>query len=459
MNLSWPALSPGPPNRREFLRAGALALGGLTLADVLRARAATGSAAHDTSVILFYMWGGPSHLETYDLKPGAPSEYRSVFRPIATSVPGMDICELFPRQAAIADRIALVRSLHHEINIHNDAAIEVLTGKRPSRLDPTSSAKSEHPDFAMIASRLRASTASAMPANVGIPGRLHMTQPTYLGVEHQPFAAGDPAAEDYAPPHLKLAAGLNAEKLSDRRGLLGQLDRMRRGLDLHADLEATDKFREQAFGLLASPEVAEAFDVSRESDATRERYGKNVWGQACLLARRLAEAGTAVVTIYANTPKSGPEFTNWDDHPDNAGRPGHFAGFMRTRLPYMDHALASLVEDIYQRGLDRRVLLVAVGEFGRTPKISYRSATGSHGRDHWPQAYSALLSGGGLRTGQIVGATNSKGEHPVERPLSPQDLLATIYRHLGIDPHQSFDDFSGRPMPILNSGEPIRELV
>ena len=450
---------PGAPNRREFLRAGSLALGGLTLADVLRARALAGSAARDTSVILFYMWGGPSHLETYDLKLDAPSEYRSVFRPISTRVPGMEICELFPRQAQLADRFSLVRSLHHEINIHNDAAIEVLTGKRPSRLDPTSQAKSEHPDFAMIASRDRAELPRAMPPYVAIPGALHMTRPTYLGVEHQPLAAGNPAADDYAPPHLKLVAGLDAEKLADRRWLVEKLDRLRRGLDQHAALEATDKFRQKAFGLLASPEVADAFDVSRESDATRQRYGQNVWGQACLLARRLAEAGTAVVTIYANTPKNGPEFTNWDDHPDNAGRPGHFAGFMRTRLPYMDQCLAALIEDIHARGLDRKVLLVAVGEFGRTPKINNRRATGSVGRDHWPQAYSALVSGGGLRMGQVVGATNSKGEYPTRRPVTPQDLLATIYRHLGIDPRRSFLDFSGRPTPILFDGAPIAELA
>ena len=452
-------LCPGPVNRREFLRAGALALGGLTLSDVLRARAIAGQQSRDTSVILFYMWGGPSHLETYDLKPDAPIEYRSLFRPMATCVPGMDICELFPRQAKLADRFSLIRSLHHEINIHNDAAIEVLTGKRPSQLDPTSQAKSEHPDVGMIASRQRSDGGTAMPPYVAIPNALHMTRPTYLGVEHQPFVAGNPANEDYAPPHLKLAAGMDAEKLSDRRSLIAQLDRLRRGLDLHAALEATDKFRDRAFQLLASPEVASAFDVSREPDTAHDRYGRNTWGQACLLARRLVEAGTAVVTVYANTPKNGPEFTNWDDHPDNAGRPGHFAGFMRTRLPYMDQALSALIEDIYQRNLDRKVMLVAVGEFGRTPRISHRTATGSTGRDHWPQAYSALVSGGGLRTGQVVGATNSKGEYPAERPLTPQDLLATVYRHLGINGQDSFLDFSGRPIPILADGEPIRELI
>ena len=444
--------------RREILRVGSLALGGLTLSDLLSARAQSGTSSAPTSVILFYMWGGPSHLETYDLKMRAPSEYRSVFRPISSCVPGMELCEFFPRQAKIADRFSLVRSLHHEINIHNDAAIEVLTGKRPSKLDPTSLATSEHPDFGMITGRVRGVHSSAMPPYVNIPNRLHMTRPTYLGVEQSAFATGNPAAENYAPPHLKLAAGLDGETFDQRRHLLDRFDRLRRDLDRNGLLSSTDTFRDLAYRMLSSPQVADAFDLTNETDDVRDAYGRNLWGQSCLLARRLVEAGTSVVTIYANTPKNGPDFTNWDDHPDNAGRPGHFAHYMRHRLPYMDQAFAALIEDIFERGLDRQVLFVAVGEFGRTPKISYRSVTGSTGRDHWPQAYSALVSGGGLEMGQVIGATNSKGEYPTERPLSPQDLLATIYRHLGVDTERSFVDFAGRPIPILSGGEPIREL-
>ena len=458
--VNRPLPSPAHPSRREFLRAGTLALGGMSLADVLRARAASGNPSADTSVILFYQWGGASQLETYDLKTEAPQEYRSVFQPIPTTVPGMEICELFPLQAGLAEKFALIRSLHHEINIHNDAAIEVLTGKRLSRLDPTSSAKSEHPDFAMITSRVRADSGTgSMPTYVSIPNPLHMTRPTYLGVEHKPFATGNPAAENYTPPQLTLAAGLDAAQLDDRRALVAQLDRIRRNLDLAGAMQGTDKFRRKAFELLSSPEVAGAFDIAREDPKLRDRYGRNEWGQACLLARRLAEAGTGVVTIYANTPKRGEEYTNWDDHPDNAGRPGHFAKFMRIRLPYMDQALSALIEDIYTRGLDRKILFVVVGEFGRTPRLNHRRATGSTGRDHWPQAYTALVSGGGLRMGQVIGATNSKSEYPTERPLTPQDLLATIYRHLGIDTEQTFYDFAGRPIPILNEGEVIRELV
>ncbi|MFW6124917.1 MAG: DUF1501 domain-containing protein, partial [Pirellulales bacterium] len=386
-------------------------------------------------------------------------EYRSVFRPIPTCVPGMEICELFPEQAKLADRFSLVRSLHHDINIHNDAAIQVLTGKRPSRLDPTSQAKSEHPDLGMIASRVRGPHPKAMPRYVAVPQALHMTRPTYLGVENSPFVVGDPSAKVYRPPRLSLSSGLDGSRLEDRRGLVRQFDRLRTGLDLTGGLEGADQFRALAFRMLTSPEIARAFDIGREDPRLRDRYGRNLWGQVCLLARRLAEAGTSVVSIYANTPKSGPEYTNWDDHPGNAGREGHFARFMRIRLPYMDQALAALIGDLAARELDRRVLVVAVGEFGRTPRLRTGPPNGSTGRDHWPDAYTALVSGGGLQMGQVVGATNSKGEYPTERPTRPGDLLAMIYRHLGVDYRQAFRDFAGRPIPILPDGEPIAELL
>ncbi len=224
-------------------------------------------------------------------------------------------------------------------------------------------------------------------------------------------------------------------------------------------MEGTDKFRQLAFEMLTSPDAAKAFDIGQEDDRLRDRYGRNLWGQSCLLARRLAEAGTAVINVYFNTPKTGPEFTNWDDHPGNAGRPGHFAKYMRVRLPYMDQALSALIEDIYARGMDRKILVVVVGEFGRTPRMSYGPPGRSYGRNHWPQAYTALISGGGLRMGQAVGATNGKAEFPTQSPYTPQDLLATIYRHLRINPARNFVDYSGRPVPILNQAKLIRELV
>lgn len=449
---------PGPMQRRDFLRVGGLLLGGMGLSQLLEARAAAGSATRDTAVILFYCLGGPSQLETYDLKPDGPSGMRSVFAPIATRVPGMSICELFPLQAQVADRFSLIRSLHHKINIHNDGSITVLTGKEPTVPDPTSQARSEHPDFGMIAGKLRGFHPAGLPQYVSIPTPFQMTRPTYLGAACQAFAAGNASAERYSAPQLRLS-GISDKGLDDRRRLLHQLDRFRRDAETPDRLESVDKFRQQAFQVLTSPEVARAFDLERENPNLRDRYGRHLWGQACLLARRLAEAGTAVISVVANTPESGPEFTNWDDHPGNAMRPGHFAQYMKVRLPYMDQAISALIEDIHVRGLDRKILLVVVGEFGRTPQLRTGPPDRSIGRDHWPDAYCALVSGGGLRMGQVIGATNARGEYPTQSPHTPQDLLATIYRHLGIDPDHTFTDSTGRPIPILWQGRPIQQLL
>ncbi|MBX3414357.1 MAG: DUF1501 domain-containing protein [Pirellulales bacterium] len=455
----------GPLARRDFLRAGTLAFGGLTLAEMLAARhasAATSSVSKnaagqpDTSVILFWMWGGPSQLETYDLKPDAPSEYRGPFRPIATNVPGIDLCELFPLQAKLADKFSLVRSLHHDMSAHNDGSIEVLTGKTPTRPDPTSTAFSEHPDFGMIASRLRPPRSDGMPHYVGIPRQPFMTKPNYLGVAHAALATGDPSAENYRPPNLTLAAGVDGARLDDRRHLVAEFDRMRRDLDQRGTLEGIGDFRAAAIELLTRPEVAQAFDLTREDPRLRDRYGRHLWGQSFLLARRLAEAGVGVITIDALAPTLSDRYFSWDDHINPTTR-WDMADAMRYRAPFMDQGISALIEDLYTRGLDRRVMLVALGEFGRTPRLV--NSSGLIGRDHWPGAQSALISGGGLRMGQVVGATNSKAEYPTERPLTPKDLLATIYRHLGIDPHAALSDYSGRPVHILSEGEPIAELL
>lgn len=445
----------GPRPRREFLRAGALALGGVELADLHRAWASQKTAPPDTSVILFWMWGGPSHLETYDPKPQAPSEYRGPLRPIATSVPGIEICEVFPKQARLAHHFSLVRSLHHGMSSHNDGSIEMLTGKTPQP-DPTSTAKSEHPDFGMVVSKLRGRPASGAPSYVGIPRQPFMTRPQYLGLAHRAFDAADPSRADYRPPNLTLTAGIDGGELGDRVGLLTQLDHLRRDLDASGQMEGLDGFRGDALRMLTSPAVARAFDLSKEHPRTRDRYGRHLWGQSCLLARRLAEAGTAVITIDALAPTLSDKYFSWDDHCSPEMGWG-LEGAMRYRAPFMDQAMAALIEDIYERGLDRKILVVAMGEFGRTPRVSTRG--GLLGRDHWPDAMCALLSGGGIRPGVVVGATNSKGEFPQERPLTPRDLLATLYRHLGVDPTQSLHDFFGRPVPILSDGQPIADLA
>lgn len=441
----------GPITRRTVLRLGSLALGGLSLADVLAAQEAHGRASSDRAVILVWLYGGPTQLETYDLKPLAPSEYRGVFGPIATNVPGIDICELFPLQARLADKFAIVRSLHHQMSSHSDGHIEVLTGKTPLRPDPGSTSTSDHPDLGMVASKILGPARAGMPPYVALPQPVLYTRPNYLGLEHNPFVGNAGS--------FRRSGALDDERLAHRHDLTRRLDRYHATADLRGGMAATEKFRDLAFDTLANPRVAEAFDYEREPAAVVERYGHNRWGRGCLQARRLAEAGAAVVTVVFDTPDDGPQFTNWDDHGGNNGHLGHFAHYLRVRLQYMDQALSALIGEIYERGLDERVLVVAMGEFGRTPRISYNTALDSHGRDHWPDAYSALVSGGGLRMGQAIGATNGKAEYPTERPYTPQDLLATIYRHLGIDYTRSFNDFFGRPVPILSEGRPISELI
>lgn len=445
----------GPTPRREFLRLGLLGLGGLSLSDLLAARSALGQSAADTAVILFWMWGGPSQLETYDLKPDAPSEYRGPFRPINTAVPGLDVCELFPLQAKLGDKISLVRSLHHGMSAHNDASIELLTGKTPSKPDPTSTSRSEHPDFGMVASKLRGQRADGLPAYVGIPRQPFMTQPTYLGVSHTAFATGNPADPSFRPPNLTLVGGVDGRRFDDRRGLLAQFDGLKRAED-ERSANRGDPFRDAAVQMLTNPRIAAAFDLGREDPRLRDRYGRHLWGQSCLLARRLAEAGSSVVTIDALAPTLSDRYFSWDDHINPQTR-WDLADAMRYRAPFMDQALSALIEDVYARGLDKKVMIVAAGEFGRTPRLV--NSSGLIGRDHWPDAQSALISGGGLRMGQVVGATNRRAEFPAERPLTPKDLLATIYRHLGINSRADFVDFAGRPIPILSEGEAIRELV
>jgi hypothetical protein len=309
----------------------------------------------------------------------------------------------------------------------------------------------------MIAGRVRGLRADGLPQYVGIPRQPFMTRPTYLGLSHRGFDTGDPSVPIYAPPGLRLAAGTDAARLGGRKRLVEHFDDARRRLDRELAAAPAEKFREAALRMLTNPGVARAFDLSRECPRLRDRYGRHLWGQSCLLARRLAEAGVAVVTIDALAPEPGtPLYFSWDDHAN--AQPGwDLAKGMRWRAKYMDQAFAALVEDVHQRGLGRKVLVVAMGEFGRTPRLGV--ANGCLGRDHWPQAMSALVSGGGLRMGQVVGSTNARGEYPQERPLAPQDLLATIYRHLGIDPRREFLDSAGRPTSILWSGRPIGELL
>lgn len=380
---------PGPMPRREFLRVGTLALGGLTLPEIVAQRAAAGRQNCDTSVIVFWMWGGPSQLETFDMKPDAPSDYRGPLSPIRTNVPGLEICEYMPLLAQRADRFSLIRSLHHEMSAHNDGSIEVLTGKTPRVPDLTSQAHSEHPDFGMVASRLRGPRADGLPQYVGVQRAPFMTNPAYLGVAHRSFDTGDPSRPGFSPPNLTLVTGVDNRRLGDRKSLIRQFDRFRRTADATGTMEGIDNFRADAFQLLTSRTVSNAFDLGRESQVTRDRYGRHRWGQSCLLARRLVEAGSAVVNIDATATCDASKNFSWDDH---AGA-FHLDYAQRERLPQMDQALSALLDELHSRSLNKRVLLLACGEFGRTPRVTHAPVNFSGqiglGRDHWPQAFGA----------------------------------------------------------------------
>jgi len=472
MSTHSPEICGGPRSRRSFLQAGSLALGGLGLSDLLRQRASAEQASRpksDTAIIFVWLPGGPPHMETYDLKPEAPSEWRGEFRPIASVVPGLNVCELLPLHAKIADKFTLVRSISHEFAGHPDGMRRILTGRIPGDV-ASGTFVNDAPAGGSIVAKMREDLRLGVPNYIASvdSGREDVdTFPfgaAYLGRAYTPFIfGGDPSRHDFQVQNLGLAQEM-AGRLDDRVRLLEGFDRLRRGADSSGSMAAMDQFNRRAFDLLMSDRARLAFDLSQEPGALRDRYGRHAWGQRALLARRLVEAGCSFVTVVMENPMPGQPFPagvtyNWDSHAVNT----HIFVDAMVRLPRFDQAITALIEDMYARGLDKKVLLVVTGEFGRTPRISYAVGTETKvmqpGRDHWPNAMSVLVSGGGMRTGQVIGSTNWRGEHPQDRPLSPNDLWATVYRHLGIDPDVSFPDHRGRPMPILPFGEPIAELL
>jgi Protein of unknown function (DUF1501) len=459
----------GPVSRRSFLQVGALGLGGLGLSDLLRLRAeAKTGDAKDTAVIFVWLPGGPPHMEMYDMKPDAPSDYRGDFRPIRTNVPGLDVCELMPLHARTAHKFNVIRSIAHEFADHGGGHKRFLTGRKPKT--PTGFVN-DSPMVGSIVAKMR------LQRNVGIPNYI-VNAPNgrqgidvfsfgsaYLGPETHPFIVpGDPGAEKFQVKNITMSPQL-ADRLDDRVTLLKGFDRLRKDADQSGAMDALDEFNRRAVDLLTTNRMRNAFDLSKEDPKLRDRYGRHAWGQRALLSRRLVEAGASFVTIIMENPyKSGvPRLKegvyNWDSHAVNC----HLYKDARVRLPIYDRAVTALVEDLYQRGLDKRVLLVVTGEFGRTPRVSHSIGTQTGvmqpGRDHWPQAMSMLVAGGGMRTGQVIGSTNSKGEHPQTRAMTPNDLWATVYRHLGIDWTHTFPDHAGRPQLILPFGEVIGELV
>jgi uncharacterized protein (DUF1501 family) len=449
--------SAAPIHRREVLRLGLTGLTSLGLPGLfaLRAGAAISVPHERTAIILVFLHGGASHLETYDPKPLAPAEYRGPFAAIDTKVAGIRLSELLPKHAAVADRFTILRSMVHTGFCHGIGQQQMFTGQEVRQFSP----KSQYPEFLAITNYLRGRRERTLPNYVGVHPIPYLGA-AYLGSAYDAFAIhGDPNSPQFAIPNLGTAEPGQVRRMDARLDLRRQMDRLRRDIDRSAAMGAIDSYEALAWNMIASASADRAFDLSREDARTRDRYGRNTWGQQCLLARRLVEHGVDLVTVTLAGPLCG-RVQNWDDHAVNH----HIFNAMRARSPFFDQAVSALVDDIYQRGLDRRVLLVVTGEFGRTPRISYAadSASGARqpGRDHWPAATSMLLAGGGMRTGQVIGATDRRGEQVVERRVGPLDFLATMYRHLGIDPMGiAFNDFAGRPIPVLNGGTVIPELV
>jgi hypothetical protein len=452
------------PSRRQFLGMGALGLCGWSCADLLRLRAANQAAdasGDDTAVILLWLPGGAPHMETYDMKPNAPAEYRGDFKPIKTNVPGIDIGEHLPLHAQHADKFAVIRSIAHTFSDHGGGHKRFLTGRDP--FQPTGFVN-DHPMVGSIVAKCREQRSVGLPNYVAGTdnGRqgvdVFSFGAAYLGSTYTPFSVpGNPIDPKFSVKNLTLPEGF-AAKLSDRRALLHAFDSTRREIDRTGAMQAMDAFERQAVDLMTSAKARDAFDLSREPQSVRDRYGWHQYGQRALLARRLVEAGCSFVTMVLENPTvlGEPMPTdvtyNWDSHAVNC----HIFTDAKFRLPFYDRAVTALIEDVYARGLDKKVMVIVTGEFGRTPRISY--ANGRPGRDHWPQAMSLIVAGGGIRTGQVIGSTTEKGERPKDRPLTPNDLWATMYKHLGIDPERAFPDHSGRPIPILPYGEEIKEL-
>jgi len=441
-------------NRRGFVKAGILGATGLSLAQLLRVEAraaATGKpVARQNSVIILWMRGGPSQLDTWDMKPDAPLEYRGEFKPISTKVPGIRICEHLPMSARIMDKWSIIRSLHHDNAGHSAGDQICFTGYPPGQnVD-----QNYYPSIGSIVSRQLQHENSKLPAYVMIPKMVPGTGPAYLGQTCTPFETFvDPAhSGPFTLPNFEAPSGVSLDRLDERQKLLQGFDKLRRDVDASGSLDAMDRFQHQAWDIVAEQAARKAFDLDAEPQSVRERYGfmkefrsrtatgggAPAWSQRVLLARRLVEAGVRLVTV---------DLRWWDTHSDN------FYSLKEGFLPRFDQAYSALIEDLDQRGLLDTTMVLAWGEFGRSPRIS-----NDGGRDHWPGVFSAAVAGGGIQGGRAIGESDDKGGYPKDNAKSPQDVLSTLYRHLGIDTSVAYSDHQGRPIPVLPFGTPVGEL-
>jgi hypothetical protein len=476
----------GSIGRRQLLGIGGLGSLGLTLSALLR-REAEGSRAEEKdhagkalppirSCILIFHYGGPSHIDTYDMKPKAPVEIRGQFGSIATAVPGIRVCEHLSQTAGVMDRLAIVRSMHHPMTNHNAAAFTALSGRDPLKgdLELLSNDRNDPPCYGSILSanmreRPGLPTFVALPHVmynvVQLPGQV----PGFLGSAHGPFQVNaDPSAADFQMGELELPGDLSLDRLDHRASLLGFLDSQRQTALAHAEgasaagnhtearstagangrsgpaRDARDVYNEKAFRLLHSPAVRKAFDLGSEGPKLRDRYGRNRLGQSVLLARRLVEAGVRFVTVHDG--QYNGQTANWDAHENVFGR------LKNNLVPPADQSFAALINDLTSRGMLEETLVIAMGEFGRTPKIN-----GNAGRDHWPNCYSVVLAGGGIKGGVTFGSSDKLGAYPDSDAVSPADLAATLFWRFGLDPVREMLDLTGRPYKLAD-GQPIKAL-
>jgi hypothetical protein len=417
-------------SRRNFLKIGALATGGLTLADLFRLEAQAGSSQAPKSIINIYLAGGPTHMDTFDLKPDAPAEFRGEFRPIATNAPGVEICELLPQLAKVGDKFAIIRSVTGVRDEHSPRQSDSGWSENDLR------SIGGRPGLGPVMSRVYGSTHGTAPTSVALSG---FTEHGFLPQVYRDFRP-----DGQGRSNLQLNNNMTAERLNDRKSLLDGLDRIRREVDQSGAMSALDSFNERAITVVTSGTLAEALDSRKEDPRVLERYGMERNGsyggnRNFLLARRLVEAGVRVVSL---------SWGGWDTHGQNFQS-------MKQQLPALDVGLSALIEDLSARGMLQSTMIMMSGEFGRTPRIN-----GGAGRDHWAPASFFFLAGGGLRTGQVIGSTNRLGERPHDRPVHLQQIFATVYKNLGIDvASTTLSDPNGRPQYLVDHREAIKELI
>jgi hypothetical protein len=443
----------GGLTRRDFLRAGALGAGavGLSLADLARLRAEGGD--NDTNCILLFLVGGPSQLDTWDLKPDAPDTVRGPFRPVRTNVPGVEICEHFPLMARVADRYALVRSVHHTAAPIHETGHQLMQTGRLFRGGP------EHPHYGAALAHLRGPRPGGLPPFVVLPRPIgntgvsvsHGQGAGYLGAACEPLVlCGDPAANGVRVADDRAPASVDPARLPGRTALVDAVDAAQRAFDAAGDVRGRDAATGEAFGRLFSSRARRAFDLGGEADGLRDRYGRNTFGQSCLLARRLVEHGVRLVTV--NMFDTVFNEVTWDCHADGGSLAVRLDDYRDTLCPMFDRAYTALLEDLHQRGMLANTLVVAMGEFGRTPQLNPRG-----GRDHWPGVWTILFAGAGVRGGQVVGSSDATASEPRDRPVTPAEVAATVYRGLGLDLGACLPGPEGRPVPLVEAA-PVAEL-